>query len=63
MLEEIDTIHEPGRVVSMEPMMTIGNIEPGRGGYREHDSLVVTEDGAINITKYPYGMEQNIIPI
>ncbi|MBL6603163.1 MAG: creatininase, partial [Alphaproteobacteria bacterium] len=59
--EDIDTILEPGMVVSMEPMITIGNDEPGRGGYREHDILVVTENGSINITGFPYGMEHNII--
>ncbi|MEC8728813.1 MAG: aminopeptidase P family protein [Candidatus Puniceispirillales bacterium] len=61
--EDIDTVLQPGMVVSMEPMITIGDDEPGRGGYREHDILVVTEHGAENITKYPYGMEQNIISI
>ena len=33
----------------------------GAGGYREHDILVVTEDGAINITKFPFGPEHNIV--
>ena len=28
---------------------------PGAGGYREHDILVVTEDGNRNITGFPYG--------
>ena len=59
--EDIDTVLVPGMVVSMEPMITIGNDEPGRGGYREHDILVVTAEGAENITKFPYGMEHNII--
>ncbi len=63
MREDIDTVLQPGMVVSMEPMITIGDDEPGRGGYREHDILVVTEHGAENITKYPYGMEQNVISI
>ena len=30
-------------------------------GYREHDILIVTENGAENITKYPLGPEHNII--
>ena len=34
---------------------------PGAGGYREHDILVVGEEGAENITKFPYGPEHNII--
>ena len=33
----------------------------GAGGYREHDILVVTEDGGINLTGFPFGPEQNII--
>ncbi|WP_461165498.1 hypothetical protein [Tsukamurella serpentis] len=30
---------------------------PGTGGYREHDFVVITEDGARNITGFPYGPE------
>ncbi|MGO4596237.1 M24 family metallopeptidase [Terrabacter sp. 2RAF25] len=60
--EDIDTVLEPGMVVSMEPMITVLDGEPGAGGYREHDILVVGEDGAENITKFPFGPEHNIIP-
>ena len=60
--EDIDTVLEPGMVVSIEPMLTIPNGQPGAGGYREHDILIVTSDGAENITKFPYGPEHNIIP-
>jgi creatinase len=59
--EDIDTVIEPGMVISMEPMLTIPQGEPGAGGYREHDILVITEDGAENITAYPYGPGFNII--
>jgi len=59
--EDIETVLEPGMVVSMEPMLTIPIGQPGAGGYREHDILIVTEDGAENITKYPLGPEHNII--
>jgi len=59
--EDIDTVLEPGMVVSMEPMITIPEGMPGAGGYREHDILVVTEDGATNITGFPFGPEHNII--
>ncbi|RRO16962.1 M24 family metallopeptidase [Saccharopolyspora rhizosphaerae] len=59
--EDITTVLEPGMVVSMEPMITIPEGQPGAGGYREHDILVVTEDGAENITGFPYGPEHNII--
>ncbi|WP_134772985.1 M24 family metallopeptidase [Ornithinimicrobium flavum] len=59
--EDIDTVLEPGMVVSMEPMITVPEGEPGAGGYREHDILVVGEDGAENITKFPYGPERNIV--
>ena len=59
--EDIDTVLEPGMVVSMEPMITVADGQPGAGGYREHDILVVHEDGAQNITKFPYGPEHNII--
>ena len=59
--EDIDTILEPGMVISMEPMLTIAEEHPGAGGYREHDVLVITEDGNENITGYPYGPAFNII--
>ncbi|MBT6825050.1 MAG: M24 family metallopeptidase [Rhodospirillales bacterium] len=59
--EDIDTVLEPGMVVSMEPMIMIPHGEPGAGGYREHDILIVGEDGAENITGFPYGPEHNII--
>jgi len=59
--EDIDTVLEPGMVVSMEPMLTIPLGLPGAGGYREHDILVIGEDGAENITGFPYGPEHNII--
>ena len=59
--EDIDTVLEPGMVVSMEPMITVLDGEPGAGGYREHDILVIDENGAENITKFGYGPENNII--
>ena len=59
--EDIDTVLQPGMVVSMEPMIMIPEGQPGAGGYREHDILVIGEDGAENITKFPFGPEHNII--
>jgi len=59
--EDIDTIIEPNMVISMEPMITLPQGMPGAGGYREHDILVVHEEGAENITKFPFGPEHNII--
>ena len=60
--EDIETILKPGMVVSMEPMITIPEGQAGSGGYREHDILIVTEDGSENITKYPFGPKFNIVP-
>ncbi len=59
--EDIDTVLEPGMVISMEPMLTIPEGQPGAGGYREHDILVITEEGHIDITAYPYGPEFNVV--
>lgn len=59
--EDVETVLEPGMVVSMEPMIMLPEGMPGAGGYREHDILVIGEDGAENITKFPYGPEHNII--
>ena len=59
--EDCDTVLEPGMVVSMEPMITIPNSLPGAGGYREHDILVITENGNRNLTGFPYGPEHLIV--
>ena len=63
--EDCDTVLEPGMVVSMEPMLWIPPDAPfdtsTHGGYREHDILVVTENGAENITGFPYGPDANVI--
>ena len=55
--EDVETVLVPGMVVSMEPMVTVPEGEPGAGGYREHDMLIVTEDGAENLTGFPFGPE------
>ena len=34
---------------------------PGAGGYREHDILVITDEGNRNITGFPYGPEHLIV--
>ena len=59
--EDIETMLKPNMVVSMEPMIMLPEGEPGAGGYREHDILVVTETGAENITGFPFGPEHNIV--
>ena len=59
--EDIDTVLEPGMVISMEPMLTIPEGMPGAGGYREHDIFVVTEDQPEDITHYPYGPAFNVV--
>lgn len=59
--EDIETVLEENMVVSMEPMIMIPEGQPGAGGYREHDILVVTKDGAENITKFPFGPKHNIV--
>ena len=60
--EDIDTVLEPGMVVSMEPMLWVPEGTGGAGGYREHDILVIGEGGSVeNITGFPYGPGHNII--
>ena len=62
--EDCDTVLEPGMVVSMEPMITIPEGQPGAGGYREHDILVITDDnnkGNTNITGFAYGPDHLIV--
>ncbi len=59
--EDIDTVLEPGMVVSMEPMLTLPEGMPGAGGYREHDIVVLETDGPENITGFGYGPDHNIV--
>ena len=59
--EDVDTVLKENMVISMEPMIMIPEGKPGHGGYREHDILVLGKDGAENITKFPFGPENNII--
>ncbi|KAK8378791.1 hypothetical protein O3P69_009485 [Scylla paramamosain] len=59
--EDIDTVLQPNMVVSMEPMVTVPEGQPGAGGYREHDVLVINDDGSVeNVTGFPFGPEHNI---
>ncbi len=58
--EDITTVLEPGMVVSMEPMIMLPEGAPGAGGYREHDILIITEHGAENVTKFPFGTSEMI---
>ena len=61
-LEHVDTILEPGMVITMEPMIVVPEGHPGAGGYREHDTLIITETGVENTTAlFPIGPEQNIV--
>ena len=59
--EDIDTVLEPGMVISMEPMLKIPQGHLGAGGYREHDILFITENGNEDITKYPFGPTFNLV--
>ena len=62
--DDIHTILEPGMIISMEPMLTIPEGHSGAGGYREHDTLVITENGVDNLTKdFPRGPSQMILPL
>lgn len=59
--EDVETVLQPNMVVSMEPMLMIPEGRAGTGGYREHDIVVITENGADNITNFPLGPAHNII--
>jgi len=59
--EDVDTILELGMVISMEPILTIAEGQPGAGRYSNHDILVVSEGGNENITSYPCGQKFNVV--
>ena len=61
--EDIDTVLAKNMVISMEPMIMIPEGNPGAGGYREHDILVIGENKVENITKFSLGPKYNIIKI
>lgn len=61
-LEHVDTVLEPGMIITMEPMIVVPEGKPGAGGYREHDTLIITETGTENTTaSFPIGPEQMIV--
>jgi len=59
--EDIETVLEPGMVISMEPMLMLPEGMKGAGGYREHDILIVNEGISENITGFKFGPEHNIV--
>ncbi|XP_072018584.1 creatinase-like [Amphiura filiformis] len=59
--EDIETVLEPNMVVSMEPMTVIQEGMPGAGGYREHDMVLVTEDGNEDLNTIGFGPEHFVI--
>ncbi len=54
-----DEALKPGMVVSCEP----GIYEPGFGGFRHSDTLLITEEGAEIITYYPRDLDSLTIPL
>jgi Xaa-Pro dipeptidase len=43
-------VMEPGMVMVLEPVVW----EEGTGGYRSEEIIIITEDGHIRLTDYPY---------
>ena len=61
--DDIETVLEPGMVISMEPMVMIPAGQAGAGGYREHDILIIGEDTVENFTGFPLGPDHNVIKL
>lgn len=61
--EDVETELVPGMVISIEPHLTVPASEPGAGGYREHDVVVVTADGNEVLSQFPMGPDHNIIKL
>ena len=61
--EDCETVLEAGMVVSMEPMITIPEGQPGAGGYREHDILVIEANAQQprNLTGFAYGPDHLVV--
>ena len=62
-LDEMDEhdLLQPGMVLSMGTMVFIPPEEEGAGFYAEQDTLIITENGAENITLFPFGTRQMVI--
>ena len=54
-----DTVLKPGMVLSCEP----GIYEPGFGGFRHSDTVLITEDGAEIVTYYPRDLDSLTIQV
>jgi creatinase len=48
-------------VVALEPMVMLPEGEPGAGGYRELNMVIVTEDGAEVLSALPFGPDHTVI--
>lgn len=54
-----DLVLKPGMVLSCEP----GIYEPGFGGFRHSDTVLITDDGAEIVTYYPRDLDSLTIPV
>ncbi|MHA1659100.1 MAG: M24 family metallopeptidase, partial [Promethearchaeota archaeon] len=50
---------EPGMIISIEPGIYI----PGTGGFRHSDTVLITDDGNISLTKAPVTLEDLTIQL
>ncbi|MHA1414299.1 MAG: M24 family metallopeptidase [Promethearchaeota archaeon] len=55
--EGYDRVLEPGMVISIEPGIYI----PGVGGFRHSDTVLITDEGYIKLTKAPEELDEVII--
>jgi Xaa-Pro dipeptidase len=49
----------PHMVVSVEP----GIYDEGKGGYRHSDTILITEDGHVNLTHAPESLDDLVLPV
>ena len=54
---------EEGMVIFFSPTLLVPADQPGAGLYREGDLVIITPDGAEDLTLFPYGDEQMIVGI
>ena len=57
--EGYDRVLEPNMLISVEPGIYIPNL----GGFRHSDSVLITEDGYVKLSKAPETLEELTIPI
>jgi Xaa-Pro aminopeptidase len=54
-----DRMLEAGMIMSIEPAIYM----PGQGGFRHSDTVLITEEGCVSLTRAPHRLEDLTLPV